>query len=509
MSNKSSTPSGQKNSTKSGQPTNTEPFLYFLLKNTGNKRYLLIALAGFLFQFIVFKLCYPFGDFYSDSYTYINAAAQHHAISFRPIGYSRFLEWLHKFTTSDTALVFIQYLVVQAGALLLFFSIRYFFPLQKIISNLLFAILMFNPIILYISNYISSDTLFIGLSLLWFTQLLWIINRPQWIQLFSLASLLVLIFTLRFAALYLPAIALLAFLFCRRNLVFKLAGIALSVVPIVIGIQRIKQTTENETGTAVFSAFGSWMSANNAMHMYPYIEVKDEDLPSSESVTFNHLVKKYFDTLPASERPYPSLTFKYLWEKNAPLKVYMRSLQMQNGDTYFNTWNAVAPVFSEFSSSLVKQHPTAFAHYFLWPNIKWYCVPPLESMVVYNTGATKVDSVAINWFKFKSEQVTCISPTIQETILQPMPYWFLLVNIAFCVLLVMVIVRVKQYSLPKDLLFTLLLAGGFWVTNFVFSIYAAPIVLRFQLFPMIIYSAFSLLLINILLAHRHHKSLSK
>ncbi|THU39700.1 hypothetical protein FAM09_14485 [Niastella caeni] len=492
-----------KNNNSTGEPTPT--FSHFLFKNTVNKRYLLIALAGILLQFVIFKICYPFPDFFSDSYTYINAAAHHHVISVRPIGYSRFLELIHLMTTSDTALIFIQYLVVQTGVLLLFFSVRYFFPLHKTISHVLFAIGVFNPLALYISNYVSSDALFVGLAIIWFTQLLWIINRPRWIQLLPLAGLLFLLFTLRFAALYLPAIALLALLFCACNWLFKLTGIAFTVLPIFIEIQRIRYITKKETGTAIFSAFGSWMSVNNVLHMYPYIKVQDADLPSADCKAFNRVVKQYFDTMPVSERPYPSLTFYYLWAGTAPLKTYHHSFQIQkkiNG--YFNAWHAVAPIYSQYSNRLIRQHPVAFAQYYLWPNVKWYGLPKLESLCIYNTGINTVDSTAIKWFKYKSDQVRSVNKTIQGTILQPMPYWFLLVNIAFCTLLVMVIARVKRYSLPFGLFRTLLLAGGFWIINFCFSIYAAPIVLRFQFFPMIVYSTFSLVLINILFTRRHH-----
>ncbi len=497
------------NSTLTGHPTNTESFSHFLFKNAVNKRYLLIALAGVLIQFVVFKLCYPFADFFMDSYTYINAAAHHHIISFRPIGYSRFLQGIHLLTTSDTAVTFIQYLVIQTGGLILFFSVQYFFPLHKTISAVLFAILVFNPVLLYISNFISSDALFIGLSLLWFTQLLWILNRPRWIQLLPLSGLLFLVFTLRYAALYLPAVALLALLLSRRNWLFQLSGIAITVLPIVFEIQRIKHITKKETGTAVFSAFSSWMSVNNALHMYPYIEVKDADLSSADLIAFNRMVKQYFDTLPEQARPYPWVKVDFLWLDNSPLKTYMHAIQKQKKiKGYFDGWHAVAPVFSQYSNRLVRQHPVAFARYFMWPNAKNYCVPPNE-VLLYNEGNNTVDSTAIKWFRYKSEQVTCINKAMKGFILKPVSYLFLLVNSIFCVLLAIVTARAKYYSLSPLLLRTLLLAGGFWFVNFCFSIYAAPMVMRFQYYPMIVYSTFSLVLINIILTRRYHRSLSQ
>jgi hypothetical protein len=478
-----------------------------------NKRYLDMAGAAIIVQFILFKLCYPFADYFNDSFTYINAAAHHHAMSVRPIGYSRFLELIHLITSSDTVVVFLQYFIMQSGALLLFFTIRYFFPLPKRAGNWLFGILLFNPVILYISNYISSDALFVGLSLFWFVTLIWIINRPRWIQLLPLTGLLFIMFCLRYAALYLPAIALLALLLSRRNWIFKLTGITVTVLPLFIEYQRIKHITKKETGTAVFSAFGGWMAMNNALHMYPYIKVQNADISTPECKAFNQVVKKHFDTLPPSALPYPHITVDYLWNGSSPLKTYMRAVEKQkklNG--YFEAWHAVAPVFLEYSSQLVRQHPVAYAHYFLWPNAKEYCLPPLESLLSYNEKRTTVDSTAIRWFRYKSEKVTSLNPTIQGKILSPVPWLFLFVNILFGGSLAVVLIRRKQYNLSPVLMRTLVLAGAFWTINFCFSTYAAPIVFRFQLFPMIIYSAFTLVMINVVLtavtSHRSNKRAS-
>jgi hypothetical protein len=244
--------------------------------------------------------------------------------------------------------------------------------------------------------------------------------------------------------------------------------------------------------------------------MYPYIEVPDADMPSAELVALNRIVKQYFDTVPESARPYPMVKVDYLWNSNSPLKTYMYAVQKQKKiKDYFDSWHAVAPVFLQYSNRLVRQHPVAFAHYFLWPNAKYYFNPMLESLLSYNAEHDTVDSTAIKWFRYKSEQVTCIHKTIQGTILQPIPYLFLLVNIIFCLGLALVIARAKRYSLSPGLVCTLLLTGGFWLTNFCFSIYASPVLVRYQLFPMFIFSTFSLVLINIVLTHRYHKSLSQ
>lgn len=467
-----------------------------------------MAGAAIIVQFTIFKICYPFADYFNDSYTYIDSAANHHLMSVRPIGYSRFLELVHLITSSDTIVVFLQYLTMQLGALLLFFTVRYFFPLPKKASNWLFGVLLFNPVILYISNYISSDALFVGLSVFWFVVLIWLINRPRWIQLLPLAGLLFIIFSLRYAALYLPSIALLALLFCKRNWLFKFTGIVVTVLPLFIEYQRIKYVTKKETGTAVFSAFSGWMAANNALHIYPYVKVRNEDFSSPESKALNQIVKQYFDTVPASALPYPYVRVNVLWGSNSPLKTYMHAVEKQKKlNSYFDAWHAVAPVFLEYSSQLIRKHPVAYAQYFMWPNAKAYFRPTLESLLSYNEMRTTVDSTAIKWFRYKSERVTALNPTIQAKLLSPIPWLFFFVNIIFCTSLAVVLTRRKQYALSTGLLRTLLLTSAFWIINFCFSIYAAPIVFRFQLFPMIIYSTFSIVMISLIMGRRHQPSL--
>src|SRR5262249_25556423 len=153
------------------------------------------------------------------------------------------------FTKSDTAVVFIQYITIQTGGLFLFFTLLHFFNLRKTTANILFAFLIFNPATIYISNCISSDALFIGLSLYWLTVLIWMINRPIWYQMIIQAILLFFIFKLRFAALYYPVIAIIALILCRRQWWFKTAGIALTILPIAFEIQHTISLTRKETGT--------------------------------------------------------------------------------------------------------------------------------------------------------------------------------------------------------------------------------------------------------------------
>src|ERR1700722_5416454 len=88
-------------------------FLTFPPHEKSTRRFLWIAVIGSFAQFILFKLCYPFPDFMSDSYNYIESAALHLNANIWPVGYARFLATVHHISYSDTLLVAIQYLLIQ------------------------------------------------------------------------------------------------------------------------------------------------------------------------------------------------------------------------------------------------------------------------------------------------------------------------------------------------------------------------------------------------------------
>jgi hypothetical protein len=475
------------------------PFNDFIFKNRTNRKYWGIALAGIVLQFIVFKICYPFADFFSDSYTYISVAENHTEISFRPVGYSRFLASVHKFTTSDTALVFIQYLVLLLGALFLFFTIRYFFNPRRVITNLIFIFLVFNPVSLYISNMVCSDTLFIGLSFVFITQMLWIINRPAWHQFILLAIVLFFLFKLRYIALYYPVIPVFAFLLSRQRPINKIAGIICCILPVVLEAQRIKQLTFELTGTKVFSAFSGWMSANNALIIYPHAQVNPEDFPSEESVDLNNMAKNYFSTRVSSPNA-QFVDFKFFWDKDAPLKQFMfKKWQQQSLPGYFEAWNAVAPTFSEFSSTVIQKNPGVFLKYFIWPNMKEYMRPFLETQEIYNLGKDSVDATAVEWFKYKTPRVRVIDKNIQHDILLPFTWFFGFINLVFCIGMIIFLLKWKKLSLPRTVLYSFLLIAFYWGINYASLLFAAPILFRFTLFSMYLYTTFALLLLHYLI----------
>src|SRR5580704_861315 len=209
-----------------------EPSLYsFIRDEKANRRYLLLAVGCAIVQIIIFKLLYPFPDFISDSYDYIESAALHRTVSLWPVAYAKFLWFIHQISVSDTFLVCVQYFLMEAALAYLFFFIRWMFNPSRISANILFVFLLVNPLSLYLSNAVLSDSLFTALSIVMLVQLMYQFKRPSVGRIFLAAALMGILFTIRYAALFYPLVMPIALLLTRQKLWVRIAG---TLAPFVI-----------------------------------------------------------------------------------------------------------------------------------------------------------------------------------------------------------------------------------------------------------------------------------
>ncbi|HEY0271656.1 MAG TPA: hypothetical protein VGC22_00670, partial [Chitinophaga sp.] len=270
-----------------------------VIKKVGRK-YLAVALLAGIAQFFLFKRLYPFPDFISDSYSYISTNLYHMKVNLWPIGYSIFLDLVHRVTPSHYFLVFCQFLVLQAGLLYFFYTVLYLFELRRVNRILLFIFLFFNPAFLYLSNCVLSDALFGAISLVLFSQYLWMFRRPGVGNLVFQAVLIGLAFTIRYTAIYYAIVSIGALLLSGYRWPVKLAGMALPWLFILPFILYTQEKTKELTGTAEFSVFGGWQLANNALYMYGHITVDSTRLPEGLR-DIDRAAKAYFRSTPPTE----------------------------------------------------------------------------------------------------------------------------------------------------------------------------------------------------------------
>jgi len=474
------------------------------------KRDILITGSAMVVVWIVFKCFYPYADFFTDSYSYIQTAAGKDSIGYRPIGYSIFLRLVRGVSASDTFLVTLQYVLVQMASLVLYVRLEKLCQPARWVRRLILIFLVLNPVIPYTCNYVSSDALFIALSLLWLNLLIGLILRPSWGRLWLQLLLLVLIFNIRYVALYYPAVAAIAFFLMRKDLFFKVVGVATSIVVVLAGIFFIKSITRQQTGAPIFSAFSGWQIANNALHIYPYIPVDTLGLPSAESKILAGYVKAYFDRVgPELIKKGPSAATAYMWVRDSPLHQYMYAWEKQHSVSYFIAWNRVAVVLTEYGYHLVRKHPLAFGRYYLWESAKSYFYTPLDVYAVYNEGYKDADVVAKDWFNYKSTRLRVSSATIQGKLLGWMPALYMILNVV-SVVAALLFLRVRELrQRHPEFTLCLRLICAYLLANAAFCIFASPTVLRYQVLPVILLFVFTVYAVHFVTSQYGDKSFTR
>jgi len=476
-------------------------FRDFIRKDRINRRWLVRATVATIAQLILFKIFYPYASyFFTDSFAYIYAAASNLDANVWPVGYSKFLRVFNTFLHPDLALVSFQYLFLQFSGFYFLITLLYIFRPGKAATLSGWIFFTFQPVFLYIANSVASDALFIGLSLIWISRLIKMINRPSRCEIVLQALLVTVLFTIRYNAMIYPLVAVLAIILSKYSLRQKWIAIVLPVIGVSTFIGYTKKVTKEMSGVNSFSPFSGWQIANNALYMYGHI--KEETPPPARFRKLDSTVRQYLDKEKYPHTLYDSIYpgIYFLWSPHSPLQQYMG--QQRSADTsaaYFRSWAAVSPLYADYGSWLIKQYPTDFAQYWLWPNLVRYALPPLEFIDRYNSGMDTVDVIAKYWFHYKDNKVGAFSAKFQHHLLAWYPLLCLLGNGFFLgITALFFTTRGVAGANPLFRNYVLVIAV-LWMAHFLFSVVAAPVVLRYQVFLLLLNFSSSLLLVECLL----------
>jgi len=471
------------------------PFRTYLVRETGEKnvQYLLLMIC----EFLIFKFFYPFPSFFSDSYSYIYAADSYLGANIWPIGYSRFLYYFHLITHSASVLILFQYLFFEVVALYFYRTVIFLLSPTKFTRVILSVFLFFNPLILYLANFVSSDGLFAALSLLWLTTLIWLIYHPNVNHLLILSITCFIAFTFRYNALYYPLVSVPVFFLSKNKIWFKLSGLVLSPMLILPFILYTSNAAKQMSGSAQFPPIlGGWQWANNALYMREYIQRDTSQFPTQQMFELDQLARDFYQKVPPKDRNLSSYAGNFfIIDQRAPLKQYMgRHYGRDSSYGGVAAWAKSAPLFKEYGIYLIKKYPLPFLQHYILLNAKKYFFPPLEKFKIFNLGSYYIWPTGVQWFNFSSPVADVSSFTFQGYLLGFYPVFFFILNLFFAGITLIFIRRKgfqmtdKQFSLTVGIISVLVIA------NASFSIFANIIVFRYQVFPM-----FTLLLIGLLL----------
>jgi protoporphyrinogen oxidase len=475
----------------------------YILDEPENRWFFRLAIPAIVLQFVVFKFLYPFAGFINgDSYVYLESAYHNFFVNTYPVGYSKFLRLISVFTQSDTVVVAVQYFLLQASTLALVFTLFYFYKPARLTKMLLFIFMLFNPVYLYLANYISSDAFFLSLSLTWFTLLIWIMNQPSKWLILANSLVLFMAFCVRYNALFYPIISAVALLLTRRKVFMNIAGFGLSML--LIGAFMLSTTNRyiEVSGHSQFTPFTGWQMANNALYAYRYVDSADRKDVPVRLKELDRMVRNYFDSS-RDIRTHPTemliASTVYMWDQSSPLSIYMESkFKRDSSASALKKWATVAPIMKDYGTFLIKSYPSKFVKYYLIPNAIKYYAPPVEFLDTYSTGVDSVNDIAKVWFGYKSNKIKCYFKDFKVTMLDFYPILTGTMNVVLVFSLISFII-LRGYRQSLELTKGLILLVALWGINFGFSVFASPIALRFQLFPILISLSFTFLLMEFLI----------
>jgi len=223
------------------------------------------------------------------------------------------------------------------------------------------------------------------------------------------------------------------------------------------------------------------------------------------------MARHFYKSLRPDQRniPYEIDNF-FIVHPAGPLKQYMsRHFQPRTQYEDVAAWGKAAIVFGDYGRFLVKRHPMEFVQYYILPNTKNYFIPTMGKFSIYNMGEDKLWRPGQRWFHYASPDIWSISKTGQATLLGLFPYLFMLLNIYFVLSFYLFLRRGGLRSKERFYIASLLIVTLFLLLNFAFSVFATCVTLRYEIFPMIVLLAFSMLLTDWLEAHMIRKPAPK
>jgi hypothetical protein len=463
-------------------------FKQWLRRDEENSLLFSFSIFAIAVSFIWLKFIYPFPNFMPpDSVNYIEAAYRKDFINFWPTGYSIFLRMVHAITSSHLVLVSLQYILLTVSLLYFLFTIRYLLSPGIWLFRIILILSLCNPLLPHIANFVSSDCLFATLSLLWITQLFWIMYKPNLTLLLLHALVLACLFTVRSASIYYPIFSVGIIVFTNMPKRTRLAGIASVGLLILVVIGYTQYEYKRKTGIVQYSAFGGWQLAANALYSYSHARPDDPAYVRGRFKKLHTAVNQHLDSLSKLKiRPDEEIGIYYLWSFQSPLRTYMRQVTKDTTKRYFYRWARMGPLYGAYGWFLIARHPGLYVKHFVWPNLKRYFLPPPYFMGYYNMGIQYVNPEIKRWFQWESNRLPTENEDRKIEWMHMFSVLFAVINLLFFILGLICIggPGFKLFSAISRKL--LLISFAIVLVNGMFGACTAPIELRYELFPFII-----------------------
>lgn len=319
---------------------------------------------------VLMRVFYSFPFSYSDTGSYVLSAASGTFNVFRPMGYSKYIRFIHSISDSIYSVFYVNYFLLYLAEMFLLFSVKYLMKIKNSVVFFMFGLFMLtNARLIFSCNLLMSDGIFTILTILYITLQLWLISRPSYFIALISMVLLVLLCRIRYSGLFfIPVTVLVFFLSFKEKKKFVLC--VLTCLPLITGAyiysSTKKQYVEN-VHVDTFSGFGGWQSINNASVLLP--EAKSIPISKFKTPQLKTL-HTYIQTCPDNifHDSY-SMTTSYMWDNDLPYKIFNTYMLDCSGYDYPTQWAVNGKLYSEYAKVLIKEYPFKYLVRFIIPSL--------------------------------------------------------------------------------------------------------------------------------------------
>jgi hypothetical protein len=342
-------------------------FLRFL--GTRERRLDLAAWLGVsILLHVILRLGYaaPFHE--TDTDAYLRAARKHVFNPYRPSGYSTFLGFIHGINPHLRFILTAQFALHALSVLVLYLTALHLQrPRSATVFRVTFLLLLVLPSMLYCTNYLMSDSLFLSLTFLWTAAMLWCLATGDWYWIVASALLGLAALEVRYAGLIYPLVAAVVLGLLLRGRTRKIAAVAIHLALLAAVYVSACAICRAETGVAMFSPFGGWARANNACIVIPAIR-GDARRPADPELAAIH---DFYLRFPDVDFAPDSVLATYpIWVERYPAKQFFLATLAEQQEGYVHAWVWTGRQLERYGNWLIRTYPLVFFRRFILLNAK-------------------------------------------------------------------------------------------------------------------------------------------
>lgn len=439
----------------------------------------LILISICIIGYIVLHICYPYPATMSDSATYVDAAERDSFIFYRPFGYSYFLQITHLFSSSIHAIFIIQLFIYFLSIATFSFTIKYSFPPKsKVLWRVFLFAFFFSPTAFYMANSIMSDLLFASLIFVLLASFIFIVKESSWVALAIFAITLFSLLHVRYSAIIFPVLFLLLFFMVKGSI--RWVSIITTILVTFVFYYQVRSSMKEANDIDQYSTgFDGWQLANNALHVLPFTQADSEHIKSRSVRSMDMFMRQYNDIILISTKNGTQPIASFMWNNELPLKQYLFAYMNASREPYSSSWIKLGSgPYKKYGWYLIRKHPILFMKHYYIPNAKDIFYPDNQG-IIKNYEKTKNDNIH-QWYNIPANISTDAQYPIYDRFIadfitiSTQIVWIIMA--AICSVTIFYRKKMKFTNDDRNILVTIVLFGLLYYSS---TVFASPIELRF------------------------------